>query len=476
MKAFSLLSIRPKTICFSVGLVMAATFPARAQVFSPETFTLKNGLQVVVIANHRVPVVRHMVYYKVGAVDEEPGKSGLAHMVEHMMFKGTKMVPAGAFSQIVAKNGGRENAFTTADFTGYYQTVAADKLELVMKLEADRMANLSLQEKDFLPEHQVVLEERRMRVDNSPAARLQEQIEAALFVNSPYHHPVIGWRGEMEKYTLADVVDFHRRWYAPNNAILLVSGDITVARLKPLAEKYYGVIPARPLPVRHLTEEPVPSAARTVELRDVQVRQAAWQRLYLAPSYLSGETRYAYPLQVLAEILGGGTTSRLYRGLVVERKLAADASAGYDPTSRGPTSFVFAASPLPGVSLDEVQKAMLEQIRLTVAEGVSAEEVDRAKRRLETAIAYAKDSYAAGARVLGSALASGQSVEEEEAWPTHIAAVSADQVNEAARSVLKDEASVTGLLSPAESGDASGRSSADQAPEPPMGLPGRELR
>lgn len=468
---------RPATVCLAVALSVAVAVPARAQVFNPETFTLKNGMQVVVIPNHRVPVLSHMVYYKVGAADEVAGKTGLAHMVEHMMFKGTKAVPAGVFSQLVAKNGGRENAFTTADFTAYYQNVATDKLELVMKLESDRMANLSLKESDFLPERQVVLEERRMRVDNAPAALLNEQVEAALFLNSPYHHPVIGWRDEIEKYVLADVVDFHHRWYAPNNAILLVSGDITVARLKPLAEKYYGVIPARPIPPRQRTEEPAPIAARTVELRDPEVHQPDWQRLYLAPSYRSGETKYAYPLQVLAEILGDGTTSRLYRALVVEQKVAAMASAGYEPGSVGPTSFSFEASPLPGVSMETLQSAVVAQIRSVVADGVSAEEVDQAKQRLHTSIVYAKDSYSAGGRVLGAALASGQSLAEAEDWPRRIAAVSAADVNDAARQVLRDERAVTGLLLPADPGTATtGAVTSAPSARVPAGMSGKELR
>ncbi|PKU22042.1 M16 family metallopeptidase [Telmatospirillum siberiense] len=478
MKTFFRVLAQPAAVCFIAGLsIVASATAVRAQIFNPETFTLKNGMQVVVIPNHRVPVLSHMVYYKVGAADETPGKTGLAHMVEHMMFKGTKAVPAGVFSQLVAKNGGRDNAFTTADFTAYYQNVAADKLELVMKLESDRMANLSLKDADFLPERQVVIEERRMRIDNAPAARLNEQLEASLFLNSPYHHPVIGWRNEIEKYTLADVVDFHHRWYAPNNAILLVSGDITVARLKPLAEKYYGVIPARAVPPRQRTEEPPPIAARTVELRDPEVHQPNWQRLYLAPSYLSGETRFAYPLQILGEILGGGSTSRLYRSLVVERKLAAMASAGYDPGSLGPTSFSFDASPLPGISMEDLQAAMLAQIRSVVTDGVSAGEVEQAKRRLQTSIVYAKDSYSAGARVLGAALAGGRRIADAEAWPQRIAAVSTDEVNEAARFVLRDEGVVTGLLLPSDPLSADARAATpDPTPKVPAGMPGRELR
>ena len=329
-----------------VSLCLSGT--AAAQVFNPETFTLKNGMQVVVVPNHRVPVVSHMVWYKIGSGDEIPGKTGLAHMVEHMMFKGTKTLPAGEFSRIVVRNGGKENAFTTADYTTFFQNVARDKLPLMMKLEADRMANLALRDQDFQPERQVVLEERRMRIDNNPAARLDEQMRAALFLNSRYHHPVIGWRSEIEHYVLSDVVAFHQHWYMPNNAILVVSGDITAKELRPLAEKYYGVIPPRPVPPRVETEEPEPVAGRTLELRDPDVRQPSWSRFYLAPSHQKGDIAQVYPLEVLSEILGDGLTSRLYKTLVVDRKLAAEASASYNSTAVGLTAFTVEASPRPG--------------------------------------------------------------------------------------------------------------------------------
>ncbi len=463
----------------ALGLMFGALLApaASAQVFNPETFTLKNGMQVVVIPNHRVPVVSHMVWYKVGSGDEAPGKTGLAHMLEHMMFKGTKTVPAGQFSRIVAINGGRDNAFTTTDYTAFYQNVAADKLGIVMKLEADRMANLSLRDRDFQPERQVVLEERRMRVENDPESLLDEQMEAALYLTSSYHHPVIGWRSDIEHFTLKDVVDFHRRWYAPNNAILVVSGDITAAQLKPLAEKYYGGIPARTIPARYRAEEPPPVAARTVELRDPDVHEPAWNRLYLAPSYHQGETRLAYPLQVLAEILGDGATSRLYKSLVVDQKVAASATASYDPDVLGRTSFSFSANPRPGVPMDKLQAAIVAQIQAVAASGVTAQEVDRAKHRLQASVAYAKDSYHTGARVLGQALATGETVAEEEAWPRRIAAVTVDQVTEAARHVLRDERSVTGILLPAKPGEGTVQ---PKPPEPPGRLPpgmsGREIR
>ncbi len=469
---------RPPFSCLRLLLLagLLATAPcgpaARAALFHPQTFTLKNGLVVVVIPNHRVPVVTQMVWYKVGSADEAPGKGGLAHMVEHMMFKGTPSVPAGRFSRLVAENGGRDNAFTTADYTAFYQSVAADKLALVMRLESDRMAHLQLADKDFQPERQVVLEERRLRIDSQPAARLEERMTAALFRISPYHHPVIGWPREIKRYTLADVVAFHKRWYAPNNAILVLAGDITAATARPLVEQYYGAIPARPLPPRRRAADPEAAAPRLVVLRDPDVTAPSWSRSYPAPSYHAGNTALAYPLQVLAEVLGGGATSRLYKTLVVERKLASAVSTGYNPEAVGTTSFDLAADPAPGVPLARLRAALDSLLADVATRGVSAREVARAKRHLAIDAAYARDSSHTGARVLGAALAVGDRVADVEAWPERIAAVTPADVDAAARAVLRRRASVTGLLLPAP-----GHADGNIGRALPAGRPwGRDLR
>jgi zinc protease len=447
--------------------------PAAAQMFDAQEFKLANGLEVVAVANHRSPVVGTMIYYKVGSNDEVPGKTGLAHMVEHMMFKGTKTVSAGMFSRIVAANGGNDDAFTTYDYTAYYQNIAVDRLPEVLRLEADRMANLTLREKDFAPEHQVVLEELRMRVENSPEGKLNQQMDAALYLNAPYHHPVIGWRSEVEHLTLADVVAFQHRWYAPNNAVLVVSGDITAESLKPMVEQYFGPLRSRPLPARLRTEEPPPLAARSLILRDPNVHQPAWNRLYLAPSYTTGETKYAYPLQVLAEVLGADTSSRLYRSLVVEQKLASEVWAGYEPESLGMSSFDFYASPNPGVDLDKLASAVDDAIRAAIEKGASPDEVDRAKTKLRSQVIYARDSFQTGAFVFGTALANGRTVADVQAWPERIAAVTSEQVNEAARAVLRDQASVTGTLLPTRPGEAPSEGQGGEQPIPEMG---RSLR
>lgn len=436
------------------ALLMAAAPPtvAPAGVFNPETFTLANGMRVVVIPNHRAPVVSHMVWYKAGAADEPPGKSGVAHFLEHLMFKGTEKVPGRRFSETVARNGGQENAFTSADYTGYYQNVAKDRLGLVMGLEADRMVNLALDESDVGTERDVILEERRSRVDNEPTARLREQMRAALYMNHPYGTPIIGWEHEIRALTRADAMDWYRRYYAPNNAILVVAGDVTADQVRPLAETHYGAIPARRLAPRRRPVEPPHHAPRQVTLQSPRVRQPLWMRSYLAPSYRSGATEHAYALEILAEILGGNATSRLYRGLVVERALAASAWAHYDPDNLDLAEFSVSLSPRPGgpapESLAELAAAYEGLIADLLENGVSEDEVARAKSRMRAQAIYARDGLGTGARVLGRALAIGRTVEDVESWPERIAAVSVDQVNRAARAVFVDRRSVTGLLLP----------------------------
>ena len=422
--------------------------PGAARVFDPETFTLDNGLEVVVVTNRRAPIVTHMVWYKVGAADEAPGESGIAHFLEHLMFKGTETLGPGEFSEIIARNGGRENAFTSLDFTAYFQTVARDRLEIVMRHEADRMANLVLSDEVALPEREVVLEERRSRVDNDPGARLGEMMNAALYLNHPYRLPVIGWKHEIEALDAQAAMDFYRRWYAPNNAILIVAGDITGAEVRALAERHYGPVPARAVPKRRRIEEPPQHAPRRVVLESAQVRQPSLRVTYLAPSYAGVGGEHAYALQVLDEILGGGATSRLYRSLVVEQGLAASAGSGYSPSGLDYGRFGFFVSPRPGTEIEGLEAALRAEIARVLAEGVTPEEVDKAKRRLSAGAIFARDSLSTAPNVFGRSLTTGQTVADVEAWPERIEAVTAEAVKAAARAVLRDEQSVTGLLLP----------------------------
>jgi zinc protease len=429
---------------------------AAAAVFNPESFTLANGMQVVVVSNRRAPVVTHMVWYRVGAMDQPPGKTGVAHLLEHLMFKGTEAYPDGEFSRIVARNGGRENAFTSQDFTGYYQSVATDRLALMMEIESDRMINLILSDEDIETERQVVLEERRSRIDNNPGSRLSEQATSAMYLNHPYGNPVIGWEHEIRTLDRDDLMDFYRAWYAPNNAFLVISGDVDMADVRPLAEKYYGRIPARELPERVAWREPPVTASRRIVLRDPQVRQPSWSRRYPAPGYRHGATEHAYALEVLAEILGGGTTGRIYRSLVVEAKIAAGAGAWYNPSSRGPTTFGFYGTPLPGGETDPVEQAIEAAIKALLADGVSQDEVSRAITRMQAEAIFARDSLRTPAQVLGGSLVIGMSVDDVESWPQRIGEVTVDSVNRAARAVLGSPAAVTTQLLPAPAANGGG--------------------
>lgn len=442
-------------LLLAAPLAVLPAAPAAAQtrtvekgVFFPETFTLSNGMQVVVITNRRVPVVTHMVWYRAGAADEPRGTSGIAHFLEHLMFKGTEKLAPGAFSRIVAKNGGRDNAFTSWDYTAYYQNVARDRLELVMSMEADRMANLRLTDEVVLPERDVILEERRQRTDNEPASRLSEQMNATLYVHHPYGIPIIGWPQEIAGLTRQDAEAWYRTWYAPNNAILVVSGDVTAEELKPLAEKYYGTVAPRAVPERRRVQEPPLSAARRVVLHDAQVRQPAIHRAWVAPSYRRDPEGHAYALEVLAEVMSSGATGRLYRSLVVEQKIATSAWLGYSPTAWDATALSVGASPAAGVSMDTLEAALEREVAKLLESGVTAEEVATAKRRMLAEAAYARDSLTGPAQALGAALATGQSVDDVESWPVRIDAVTAEQVNAAARSVLSKPNHVTGLLLP----------------------------
>jgi len=419
---------------------------ASAAVFNPESFTLKNGMQVVVIPNRRAPVVSHMVWYKVGAADEPLGKSGIAHFFEHLMFKGTKSVPPGEFSRTIARHGGRDNAFTSQDYTAYFQTVARDKLDLVMRLEADRMQNLVLTDNEVLPERDVVLEERRSRTDNSPASQLWEATRAALFLNHPYKNPIIGWKHEIEGLNTQDALKFYRRYYVPNNAILIVAGDINAKELKPLAEKIYGTIPPGEKFLRNRVKEPPQIASRRVELVSGRVGQPTISQTFLAPSYATARGNRAYALLVLAEVLGGSTTAQLYRSLVVDRAIASSASAWFSPDSLDYGTFVVSASPRPGVTIEKVETALRESILKFLKDGVSEEELKRSVSSMVAGSVYARDSLSAAPNIFGQALSTGRTIAEVESWPNQINMVTVEEVNAAARAILRPESSVTSIL------------------------------
>jgi zinc protease len=436
--------------CLSFVAIIVGLVPglASAAVFNPETFTLPNGMEVVVIENHRVPVVTHMVWYRVGAADEGPGETGIAHFLEHLMFKGTKTLKPGQFSETVARNGGQENAFTSSDYTAYYQTIAVDRLPMVMEMEADRMTNLVITDKEVEPERQVVLEERRSRVGNEPGSILGEHISASLFLNHPYRNPVIGWEHDIEALDIKRILAFYKRWYAPNNAILVVAGDITVDQLKPLAEKFYGSIPSQPPVQRMRAKEPPQKAARRVTLEDKRVRQPSWRRTYIAPSLQWGEAQHHYPLEVMADVFGGGASSQLYRALVIDTKLAVSAGAYYSGSGRGPGRFTIYASPRPGTDMDQLEAGVDAEVKKLLTNGISEKDAGRAIERMQAEAVYARDSLSGGARAMGGALAVGLGIDDVESWPDKIAKVTVKEMAEAAVAVFDNNRSVTGLLLP----------------------------
>jgi zinc protease len=420
-----------------VAAVLARPAPGATEVFDPTTFTLDNGLQVVVVTNRRAPIVTQMLWYKVGSADDPRGRSGLAHVTEHLMFKGTPEHPDGEFSDIVARLGGEENAFTSYDYTGYYQTVAREHLERIMALEADRMQNLKLEASDVKTESRVVVQERKQRVENSPDGKLGEMATASLFLHHPYGTPVIGWAHELTQITQADAERFYDRWYAPNNAVLIVAGDVTADAVKPLAKEHYGDIPRADVPERDRVQEPEQTAPRRVSLESAQVNQPSLTIRYLAPSYRTAEDESTpYALQVLSELLGSGPTSRLYRELVVNQELAVSAGSWYSPSRWDTTSLGLYVSPRPGTPLDKVEAALRAEIADVLDNGVSAEEVQEAKDRLRADVAYARDDITTAPRVLGRALVTGQSIQDVESWPERIADVTVAEVEAAAKAVL----------------------------------------
>jgi zinc protease len=410
-------------------------------------FTLANGLEVVVIPDRRAPVVTHMVWYKVGAADETPGKSGLAHFLEHLLFKGTAKNPMGRFSKEIAAVGGQENAFTSQDYTGYYQRVARENLKAMMEFESDRMTGLVLTDAQVLPELKVVLEEQNQRVANNPRARLSEQIDAALYLNHPYGRPIIGWRHEIEKLNREEALAFYKRFYTPNNAVLVIAGDVSTEEVRALADETYGKVPkVAEIAPRLRPQEPTPVAARRVTLADPRVAQPSLHRTYLVPSAATAKPGESEALEVLAFILGHGTTSRMYRTLVEERGLAVGAGGSYSGSALDATQFAVHGSPKPGVELQQLEDAIDAVIDNVVANGVTAEEVERATNRLFAASVYAQDSQATMARWYGAALTQGSSVERVQSWPDRIRAVKAEAVHAAAKTYLDKRRSVTGYL------------------------------
>ncbi|HYC65348.1 MAG TPA: pitrilysin family protein [Reyranellaceae bacterium] len=416
-----------------------------------QAFTLANGLQVIVLTSRRAPLVSQTLVYKVGSADETVGQTGAAHFLEHMMFKGTATIAPAEFSRTISRNGGRDNAYTTFDQTGYYQTIASDRLEMIMRMEADRMANLRITEQQMTPERQVVLEERRTRTENVPAQLLDEAVREALFGrNKAYGVPISGFPDDIRKLGVRDLTAFYQKHYAPNNAVLIIAGDTTIEAVRRLAEKYYGPVAAKKIEPRTRPKEPGPGLPHRLVRADARVAEPHWARDYIAPSYKMGETQHAYALQVLARLFGGGETGRLGRTLVLERKLAMSATAGYSAGAIGLSSFGLAVEPAPLRTIAEIEQAVAEEQKKLLDGGVTEAELERAQNRMLAQAIYAQDSMASGPRIYANQLGIGGTTADVEEWPQRISSVTTGQVVEAARHVWRENQAVTSLLVPAE--------------------------
>lgn len=416
--------IRSIAVLVAAAVIALPAFAQTETAWKPETFKLSNGMTAVVLPDHRAPVVTHMLWYRVGSADEVAGKSGLAHFLEHLMFKATDKIPAGEFSKIVARNGGQDNAATSYDYTVYHFRIAKDRLPQMMRMEADRMVHLKLDQEEVIPELSVVREERRQNVESSPAAVLDEKVYAELYAGHPYAIPVIGHMDELAKLSRDDAVGWYRTWYGPENAILVVAGDMTAAELKPLAEQIYGAVPRRG-DLKARVWPAVRPLGRSVEVShtDPKVSQANWSRYWLGVAMGDPD---AEALQVGMEILGGGRVSRLYRGLNEQGQAVMSMAYSMEMEARGYASV--SATPAPGVSIEAIKAAAIGITDRFLREGPTAEELKRAKDMIAASDIFARDSQMSLAEWYGERLTSGQTIEQIEGWDDRIRAVTAADV------------------------------------------------
>ncbi len=399
-------------------------------------------MQVVVIPNHRAPIITHMVWYKVGSADEPQGDgvSGEAHFLEHLMFKGTHRIPAGEFSKIIRNIGGNDNAFTSWDFTSYFQSIPKEYLSLVMALEADRMINVSPPPQDIASEHKVIIEERKQRTDNDPKALFAEQMRAALYNTSAYSIPIIGWKNEMPKLEWRHAKDYHDRWYAPNNAILVISGDVTLEQAQPLAEKYFGILPPQKIPAHVRADVPNFPAPVTLKFENIAVQQPVYMRASLAPSLVTNH-HDAYALQILENLLSSSSASRLYQDLVVKDKVASSVELSYDGSLRGQGNIWISALPVDGVSLETLQEKITATLRrYMTSQPLTDEEIKTAQRRMIDQAIFARDSVVGPAMLVGQGLAMGLTLDQIENWPRDVMAISPDAVRRALKDYLDPDA------------------------------------
>ena len=410
--------------------------------------TLANGMNIIVKEDHRSPVAVSMVWYRAGSMDEVSGTTGVAHMLEHMMFKGTKKTPVGEFSRTIARAGGRENAFTSRDYTAYYEQLHKSRLALALELEADRMVNLSFAEDEFAKESKVVMEERRSRTDDDPHSQLREQLMATIYLSHPYRSPVIGWMNDLQNMQLADARGWYEKWYAPNNATLVVAGDVEPDEVFRLADKFFGSIPARALPQRKIQNEP-----RQFGIKRITVKAPA-ELPYVVMAYHAPVLRDVdsdwepYALFVLNGILDGSDASRLNRELVRNARLANSANSSYDLINRGPALFFLDGIPAEGKTVADVEAGLREQIRVLVEQGVSDDELRRVKAQVTAAQVFARDSVYYQAMRIGMLQTIGLPYDSSDLQVKKLQEVTADQVREVARKYLIDDNLTVAVLDP----------------------------
>lgn len=438
-----------KKICSNIlvllSIIMVA-LPARAALFNAEEFFLDNGLQVIVIPNHKAPIIKHMVWYKAGAVDEKPGKGGSAHLLEHLMFRGTSKVKGSEFNAVLEKHGAESNAFTGSDFTAYHQSLDISKLELAMALEADRMQNLEITPENFKLERDIVYQERMQVVENDPAAFFKESLRRTLWQTHPYARPITGTPEEIMNLTLKDVREFYDNFYSPDNAILILSGDIDVATARKLAEKYYGNIPARKIGKKAEFPPVKQQYNASLHMKLPQINSPRVSEIYLAPSY-NTDKNAAYALELFAKYLGEGATSKLYKKLVLEQKLALSVSVSYDSSVRGHASFTVSALPAEGVTAEELRRAVNVAVDDSLNE-YNREEQDKLLNKLLSGLVYLRDNPFDAAYIIGAMESVGYPLDEIENQDKILQKISVADVKSAARRLLTEAPKVSGTLEP----------------------------
>jgi zinc protease len=436
-------------IFFLFLLFAQLSWAASSDSADTHEFMLSNGLKLIVREDHRAPTVAHMVWYRAGSMDEVNGKTGVAHVLEHMMFKGTHQVKAGEFSRLVAAVGGRENAFTSRDYTAYFQQVEKSKLDEVIKLEADRMSNLNFDDAEFLKEIQVVMEERRLRTEDNPSSLLNESLMATAYMSSPYRHPVVGWMNDLQNMKAADARDWYRSWYAPNNATVVISGDVDPQHILKVVQKYYGAIAMHELPVRKPQIEPVQKGVKQVEVKapaDNAQLSMAWKVPRLEPGKLDDPDPYA--LELLTAVLDGYDNARLNRILVKQEKVVNDIGVGYDMVSRGPELFLISASMAKGKTVAQAQASIRKALDELKQKGILESELKRIKVRILSDQIYKRDSIFGQAMEIGTTEMAGFSWKDIDYMLEKMQTITPEQVQAVAKKYLVDEGLTIAVLDP----------------------------